>query len=135
MLVRTTDQTGIKPIVTLSYFPFGANPTKWEYRNWVSPFLGLDPTRIDQGVIAGVNVQPFGIAFSFLAGASIYQSQKLNSPVGIKPGDVIPSGTTISTRSVFDGDGVGFFLGANFTTESLKLFLSKGAEAFGSTSK
>lgn len=135
VLVRTRDQTGLKPIVTLSYFPFGANPNNWEYRNWVSPFIGLDPTRFDKGAIAGVNFQPFGIAFSLLAGVSVYQSEKLSAPVGLQPGQVIPTGTDISTRNTFNSDGLGFFLGANFTTESLKLFLTKGAQAFGAASK
>ena len=130
VLVRTSDQTGLKPIVTLSFYPFGANPNGWriEKDTW-SPFVGLDPTRISKGGYAGFNLQPFGPTFGVLLGVSMFESQKLTSPVGVQPGDPVTG--AITTRNVFDSNGIGFFFGLNATTESIKQLFTLGAEAFG----
>jgi hypothetical protein len=133
VLVRSRPTTGFKPILTLTYFPFGMDPERFRWWAAPGPFVAMDPTRVSSGAIAGIDwTLPHG--FGLLTGVSVFESEKLVSPVGLKPGDEIPSGATLQTKQVFNSDGVGFFLGANFPTELIQQFLSAAAKGFGAAS-
>lgn len=133
VLVRSRPQTGFKPVFTLTYFPFGMDP--YRFRLWAvpGPFVAMDPTRISSGAIAGID-WTFPHGFGLLTGVSVFEGKHLVSPVGLNPGDVIPAGTSLQTKDVFNSDGVGFFLGANFPTELIQEFLSSAAKGFGAAS-
>ncbi|MGH7788122.1 MAG: hypothetical protein ACRERC_14715 [Candidatus Binatia bacterium] len=133
VIVRTTDRTGFKPVITLSYFPFGTDLDRFRWWEVPAPFIALDPTRIDQGAIAGLS-WTFPPGFGIMTGVSVYQSQVISSPVGAQPGDVLPMGVNLGTRETFNSDSVGFFLGANFTTEIMAAFFKAAGGAFGAAS-
>ncbi len=130
ILVRTSDQTGFKPVITLTQFPFGLNLARKDCRWWEvpAPFIALDPTRVDKGALAGIQ-WTIGRASGIMTGVSVFKTQKLSSPVGLSPGSVIPDNVSLSTRDTFNSDSVGFFVGANFTTDVLQQFLTAAGSA------
>lgn len=111
VVVRRHETTGVKPLITLSMHPCGYNLEDWTYCELFSPFIGMDPTRADQGLVFGLNPQFMpGVGLAF--GVSLFKSEKLQ---GLKVGDVVEEGQNPSTRKVFNSDSVGFYIGINFT--------------------
>jgi len=120
-----SEYSGVRPLILVGLYPFGANPHNWRVMDWFSPFIGVDPSRIDEGFMWGLSICPLpGVGLA--VGMSVYASEELDDNATaaggtpLQPGDAYTAIGDLPTKKVFNGDSVGGFIGISLTTEAFK---------------
>ena len=121
-ITRDSSLSGVRPLISLTFHPWAANPRNWRLCNAFNLFLALDPTRMTEGFAAGLNLKP-AAEIGLLVGLSVFQSQKLADGVSERPGDSWSASGGLPTKKVFDKDSLGLLLGVEVSLELLTSLL------------
>lgn len=123
------DYSGMRPLVLLGVYPFGANPKDWGARDIFSLLIGVDPTHFTDGFVWGIGISPLP-GVGIMGGMSIYSVQELDEKVVDNKGDPMEAGDTykatgdLPTKTVFNSDSVGGFIGLTITSEAIKALMN-----------
>lgn len=113
------DMTGLQPFVSLTVFLFEANPRDWHLTNvFFNPFVALDPLRLTEGFVVGLNIKPF-FEVGVLLGLSVFQVEQLKDGVSSEPGDTWTAAGDLPTDKVFSKDSLGLLVGVELPVEVL----------------
>lgn len=102
--------------------PCRANPREWTACDWFVPFVGVDPTRLTQGFMAGLGIHPYP-GLGLVTGISVYQSDVLIQAPAVSDGSVWTKPGDLPKRQTFTSESVSGFLGISASTDLInKLF-------------
>src|SRR5581483_7394360 len=123
-VAQSRDYGGVRPIILLGLHYCGANPLDWTWCDRIpTPFIAIDPSRIDQGFMVGANFQPFS-GVGIVGGLSVYKSEVINSGAMVTPNQVWTAPGDLPKHSEFNSDGIGGFVGIAVTSDVLGKLLS-----------
>ena len=117
VVAERRDRHGDLAMLVLQLHPFKANPRDWTIRDFLlSPFVALDPDRLDEGFVVGNAFSPVP-GLNLLVGLGIFEQQKLPEQLDLEDGDVWNVPGELPTHTVYGGSSNGWVLGVTFSTE------------------
>lgn len=122
------EYSGMRPLVVLGVYPFGANPRDWGVRDYFSFLVGVDPAHFTDGFVFGMGFTPLP-GLGIIGGVSIYSTQELDDKAvdtkgnPLEAGDAFKATGNLPTKTVFNSDSVGGFIGLTVTSEALKALM------------